>query len=266
MKNILIISSKKYTKLKNYTDFVSLIKSKKLEFHILFVEDVEQYDNYLNKDTLVVSFGGDGTALKAMKISWTYDLLFMPLGTGRVGYLVNKSENIEQILDEWIEGKSHINNRKAIIQDNNLKSPAFNEIVLIKNSPTRILDIVFKTHDQTVKLRADGIIISTSLGSTAYNHSAGGPIVQNSLNSIIITPISPFSKFPRSIVLDQKSKIQIEIKKKQNYAIQFDGVVESEVESDKDNKLDYTLSEKSLQIIGTDNSPRLDLFLNQILR
>ena len=69
MKNILIISSKKYTKLKNYTDFVSLIKSKKLEFHILFVEDVEQYDNYLNKDTLVVSFGGDGTALKAMKIS-----------------------------------------------------------------------------------------------------------------------------------------------------------------------------------------------------
>ena len=50
MKNILIISSKKYTKLKNYTDFVSLIKSKKLEFHILFVEDVEQYDNYLKKD------------------------------------------------------------------------------------------------------------------------------------------------------------------------------------------------------------------------
>ena len=99
MKNILIISSKKYTKLKNYTDFVSLIKSRKLEFHILFVEDVEQYDNYLNKDTLVVSFGGDGTALNAMKISWTYDLLFMPLGTGRVGYLVNKSENIEQILD-----------------------------------------------------------------------------------------------------------------------------------------------------------------------
>jgi len=232
VKNILIISSKKYTKLKNYTDFVSLIKSRKLEFHISFVEDVEQYDNYLNKDTLVV----------------------------------NKSENIEQILDEWIEGKSHINNRKAIIQDNNLKSPAFNEIVLIKNSPTRILDIVFKTHDQTVKLRADGIIISTSLGSTAYNYSAGGPIVQNSLNSIIITPISPFSKFPRSIVLDQKSKIQIEIKKKQNYAIQFDGVVESEVESDKDNKLDYTLSEKSLHIIGTDNSPRLDLFLNQILR
>ena len=81
MKNILIISSKKYTKLKNYTDFVSLIKSRKLEFHISFVEDVEQYDNYLNKDTLVVSFGGDGTALKAMKISWTYNLLFMPLGT-----------------------------------------------------------------------------------------------------------------------------------------------------------------------------------------
>ena len=154
MKNILIISSKKYTKLKNYTDFVSLIKSRKLEFHILFVEDVEQYDNYLNKDTLVVSFGGDGTALKAMKISWTYDLLFMPLGTGRVGYLVNKSENIEQILDEWIEGNSHINNRKAIIQDNNLKSPAFNEIVLIKNSPTKPL-VPGKPTEANVKIIKD---------------------------------------------------------------------------------------------------------------
>lgn len=266
MKNILIISSKKYTKLKNYTDLVELIKLKKLDYYTSLVDENENIDNFVNSETLVVSFGGDGTALKSMKVSWTHDLLFMPLGTGRVGYLVNDSNNIEQVLDEWIAGTYTVEKRFAIIQDKNLSLPAFNEIVLIKNSPTRILDIVFKTYDQTVKLRADGIIISTSLGSTAYNYSAGGPIVQNSLNSIIITPISPFSKFPRSIVLDQSSLIEIEIKKKQNYAIQFDGVVESEVQNDNDVKLNYSLSTKSLNIIGTDNAPRLDLFLNQILR
>ena len=126
--------------------------------------------------------------------------------------------------------------------------------------------MVFRTYNQTVKLRADGIIISTSLGSTAYNYSAGGPIVQNSLESIIVTPISPFSKFPRSIVLHKESDIEIEIKKKQNYAIQFDGVVESEEQIDNDKIFKYSLSDKTLNIIGTENSPRLDLFLNQILR
>ena len=94
MKNILIISSKKYTKLKNYTDLIDLINLKKLKYHTSYVEDNETYGDHVSSETLVISFGGDGTALKAMKVSWSHDLLFMPLGTGRVGYLVNNSKNI----------------------------------------------------------------------------------------------------------------------------------------------------------------------------
>ena len=267
MKNILIISSKKYTKLKTYTELLDLIEDLDISYKTIYIEDNDDdYATHLTSESLIVSFGGDGTALKAMKTSWNNDLLFMPLGTGRVGYLVNQSDDIENVLKSWMVDNNDIVKRSAVIQNSDKDLPAFNEVVIIKNSPTRILDAVFQTHDQTVKLRADGIIISTSLGSTAYNYSAGGPIVQNSLESIIITPISPFSKFPRSIVLDGESKIEITVKKNQNYAIQFDGVVESEVLSDKDNTFVYTLSTKTLNIIGTENSPRLDLFLNQILR
>ena len=267
MKNILIISSKKYTKLKTYTELLELFKVMEINYNTVYIEDSDaDYGNHLTPETLIDSYGGDGTALKAMKNSWSNDILFMPLGTRRVGYLVNQSGDIHDVLKSWINEDNEIVKRSAVIQNSEKDLPAFNEVVIIKNSPTRILDVVFKTHDQTVKLRADGIIISTSLGSTAYNYSAGGPIVQNSLESIIITPISPFSKFPRSIVLDSDSKIEITVKKNQNYAIQFDGVVESEVLSDSDNTFEYTLSEKALNIIGTENSPRLDLFLNQILR
>ena len=98
MKNILIISSKKYTKLKSYKDLLQVIKSKQLDHLTSYVEDEETHENFLNKETLVVSFGGDGTALKAMKVSWKHDLLFMPLGTGRIGYLVNKSEHVDKVL------------------------------------------------------------------------------------------------------------------------------------------------------------------------
>ena len=111
MKNILIISSKKYTKLKSFTDLIKLIESKKFNYLTSHVEDVETYKDFLNSETLVVSFGGDGTALKAMKVSWKHDLLFMPLGTGRVGYLVNKSEHVDEVLTSWISGNVHVNKR-----------------------------------------------------------------------------------------------------------------------------------------------------------
>ena len=156
--------------------------------------------------------------------------------------------------------------KARIIQNKNYKLPAFNEVVIIKNSPTRLLDLIIETYDQEVKLRADGIIISTSLGSTAYNYSAGGPIVHNDIESIVVTPISPFSKFPRSIVLNGKSKIKVTIPKNQNYAIQFDGIVEVQEKSETKISYEYELSSKSIKLIDHDNNPKIDNFLDQILR
>ena len=123
-----------------------------------------------------------------------------------------------------------------------------------------------KLNKQKVKLRADGLIISSSLGSTAYNYSAGGPIVQTSINSLIITPISPFTKFPRSIVLDNKSEIKITILKKQDYSIQFDGAEVIEGNEEKDIVFDYKLSKNELMVMEESDDPKLDHFLNQILR
>ena len=123
-----------------------------------------------------------------------------------------------------------------------------------------------ETYKQKVKLRSDGLIISSSLGSTAYNYSAGGPIVQTSINSLIITPISPFTKFPRSIVLDHKSEIKITILKKQDYSIQFDGAEVIEGNEEKDIVFDYKLSKNELMVMQERDDPKLDHFLNQILR
>jgi NAD+ kinase len=157
-------------------------------------------------------------------------------------------------------------NRTPIIQNNNEKQPAFNEIVLIKNAPTRMLDMQIETYNQKVKVRADGLIISSSLGSTAYNYSAGGPIVQTSIDSLIITPISPFTKFPRSIVLDGKSIIKITILKNQDFSIQFDGAEIIEGKEQENINFDYRLSKNKLKVLEESDNPKLDHFLNQILR
>ena len=265
MKNLLIISSKKYLSKKISDNIFKIVEKNKLNFDVFDIESSTQISNKIQYD-LIISIGGDGTALKAMRVAWEKNISLITIGPGRLGYLVSSSENLDNIIKSFKSEDYDVVNRKAIIQNSNIDLPAFNEVVIIKNSPTRILDLEILMYGQKVKLRADGLILSTSLGSTAYNYSAGGPIIQNNLDVISITPISPFSKFPRSIVIDKKSLIEVSIYKNQNYAIQFDGVVEVQEKSDQLLKYTYSLSDKSINILGTDNDPKLDLFLNQILR
>ena len=265
MIKLAIVSSKKYLKSKQAVEFVEYLNNQKISYEKIIFEETS-YEN-ASKDTfnLIISIGGDGTALKAMKLGWINSVPVLNLGSGRVGYLVNSFEsiNVNQLL------KTDLNDFKTrvpIIQNDDEGEPAFNEIVLIKNSPTRMLDIQIETYDQEVKLRADGIIISTSMGSTAYNYSAGGPIVQTSIDSLIITPISPFTKFPRSIVLDKHSEIKITVLKNQDFSVQFDGTEIQQCNEPNDLAFTYKLSSNALKVLEESNKPKLDHFLNQILR
>ena len=268
MKNILLLTSKRNLKNKNCLNLINYLSKKRIQFqHIDINIDMEEFKNIkYSSNSLILSFGGDGTALKAMKLGWKYNLEVLSFGPGRVGYLVRPINEFSKLIDKWKNSKYISVKRFPIIQNNELDLPAFNEVVLIKNSPTRLLDLSILTYDQKVDLRADGLIISTSLGSTAYNYSAGGPIVHNDIDSIIVTPISPFSKFPRSVVVSRDTRLGIVIKKNQNFAIQFDGTVEVQEYTKKNLTYEYGLSKKALKIIGDDNNPKLDKFLNQILR
>ena len=266
MKNLLIISSKKYLSKKISKDLFKILDKNKFNYATHEIDSLEEEKYRSNKIDLVISIGGDGTALKAMRIAWQLNSPLINIGPGRLGYLVSSPDNFQSILNNWNGNNYEFVERKAIIQNEDQDFPSFNEVVIIKNSPTRILDLEIETYQQKVKLRGDGIILSTSLGSTAYNYSAGGPIIQNDIDVISITPISPFSKFPRSIVVNKDSLINISINKNQNYAIQFDGVAEIQEKNTENTKYSYNLSNKSVKILGTDNNPKLDLFLNQILR
>ena len=265
MKKIAIVSSKKYIRSKQFKNLTKTLDSQKIEYEYIDLGKDEDHNN-LTQDSVVLGLGGDGTALRAMKLGWIHHIPVLNIGSGRIGYLVNSIEEIDITTLLTKSNKKYLKSRRPIIQNGNVNSPAFNEIVIIKNSPTRLLDLEIETYDQKVKLRADGIIISTSLGSTAYNYSAGGPIVQTSIDTLIITPISPFTKFPRSIVLDKKSAINVMVAKNQNYSIQFDGIENNSSISNKDECYQYLLSADTLDVFHEKDIPKLDLFLNQILR
>ena len=230
----------------------------------------------------VISVGGDGTALKGMFMSYISETVFLPLGLGEIGYLVNSDKRkytklIKQVIDNKFD--STIISSRAVISCSTVDPewPVFNEIAITKSGSNTLLEFNIKVNKETIDLKADGIVISTSGGSTAYSYSAGGPIVDPSLDSVVITPIAPFSKFPRSIVLPSSALIKIGIGTPKyyksigeaKYDIFFDGVVVNELLKIKDSNetlLDIKQNDRKVNILGVSNEVNISEFLSQILR
>ena len=230
----------------------------------------------------IISVGGDGTALKGMYLAYQSNSVLLPLGLGEIGYLVNSDKRkYSKLIKQIIENKfvdNDISERTVISCSTvNQDWPVFNEIAISKTGANTLLEFNIKFNNESIDLKADGIVVSTSGGSTAYSYSAGGPIVDPSFDSVVITPIAPFSKFPRSIVLPSSTSISISIGTptyyitsiQPKYDIFFDGVLVSE--QPKDQKTHSTLfeikqNERKAKILGISNNANVSEFLSQILR
>ena len=235
-----------------------------------------------DKDVNVISVGGDGTALKGMYLAYQSDSVLLPLGLGEIGYLVNSdkrkySKYIKQIIENKFRTED-ISKRSVISCPTvNPDWPVFNEIAISKTGSNTLLEFKIKFNDQSIDLKADGIVVSTSGGSTAYSYSAGGPIVDPSFDSVVITPIAPFSKFPRSIVLSSSTAVSVTVDTPKYYItsnqpkcdIFFDGVrVKDLPKGDLTNEtlFEIKLNERKVKVMGISNNANVSEFLSQILR
>lgn len=157
---------------------------------------------------LVASIGGDGTLLAAIRSAYPENIPVWGINVGDLGYLTISSVNdIEKCLgllvdgDFWVEPRSMI---EAVIGGKNKVLTAFNDIVVHRKVPGGnliVLDVQLDGHFLG-SYKADGLIISTPTGSTAYNLSAGGSILSPMLPAFIITPICAHSFSARSLVID----------------------------------------------------------------
>jgi NAD+ kinase len=165
---------------------------------------------------LVLSVGGDGTFLETMLKVKNLGIPVAGINTGRLGFLANISEEeINLSLKLLYEGDYEIVNRSLleIAYPSNLfdgQAPvALNEVTIQKSDLSMITISVFVDETYLNTYWADGLIVSTATGSTAYNLSVGGPILSPEDESIIISPISPHNLTIRPIVLSGKSKLRM---------------------------------------------------------
>lgn len=161
-----------------------------------------------------IVLGGDGTMLEAARSLAFLDIPIIGVNLGTMGYLAEvEKSNIDEALSRLISGEYEIEDRMMLHGSINGKEDyALNDIVISRASAIQAINYNIYVDDLLLcSYHADGIIISTPTGSTGYNMSAGGPIVEPSGNMILLTPICPHTLNSRSMVLSADKSITIEL-------------------------------------------------------
>lgn len=155
--------------------------------------------------TLVVSLGGDGTFLRAARLAHAVGARVVAVNLGQLGFLLNVppgeiAETIRGVLD-----RSLVSERLALaitVPGTTLSEFALNEVVVERASSGHMARVrTYVDEEEYLTYSADGVMVSTPTGSTGYNFSAGGPVVDASLSIMILTPVAPHFTIDRSIVV-----------------------------------------------------------------
>ena len=183
---------------------------------------------------LLIVLGGDGTLLSAARLAADRQVPILAVNLGGLGFLTTVAlDELYQILEEIFSGKHRVGERVmldarivrggAVIR----RQIALNDAVLNKAALARIMDVVLHVNGEYVTTyKADGLILSTPTGSTAYSLSAGGPIVYPTVESFVVTPICPHTLTNRPLVIPDAAKIEIDFKAEDDAAfLTLDGQV-----------------------------------------
>lgn len=172
------------------------------------VESLEELSKM--KLDLVITLGGDGTTLRAFRnLQNETPILTINVGGNR-GILSEITLNeFDKALESINKNKIWLDKRTRVVASCNGEefSPALNEIYVNRKNLTKTAEFDIKFQNDTVKQRMDGVIISTPSGSTGHSFSIGGPLLHESLDVLIITPVAPVHRLPSIVVPDEKVEI-----------------------------------------------------------
>jgi len=175
-----------------------------------------------SRSELVIVLGGDGTLLNVARIVHPHDTPILGVNLGTLGFLTETTtQDLYPTLQSILRGECKVEHRmllNASLWRNKTKLHEFNvlnDVVINKGALARILNLTALVDDQPMtSYRADGLIIATPTGSTAYSLSAGGPIIHPSIHALVLSPICPFALTNSPIVVPDTSRIKVQLTKR----------------------------------------------------
>ena len=201
---------------------------------------------------MAVILGGDGTLLRAhAKMSPKIPIFGINMGT--VGFLTDTEvQDTFTALDEILKGEYYREKRsRLVVSHENNHYSAINEVVIMTDKPAKMLYFEIKVDGEIIdRVRADGLIVSTPSGSTAYAMSAGGPIVDPKVGGFIIIPICPYKLGARPFVVSDNSEVTVKLLKKGKTAVfVMDGQRNEEAEYEEE--IRFKKADKDVYFIRT---------------
>jgi len=212
----------------------SEIERERIEHETGCAIDVASQAELAGQVDLILVLGGDGTMIATARMIGDTEVPVLGVNYGGLGYLAEfRIEELFAALESILAGNYKLQRRlmlsielrrgEKIVTGNRV----LNDAVVNKSALARIIEIETYLNEQFVNsFRADGLIVSTPTGSTAYNLSAGGPVIFPSMNAVVITPICPFTLSNRPIVVPDDSLIEVRLKTgNEEVALTLDGQV-----------------------------------------
>ncbi len=215
------------------------------DFYNLLCErkEIEGYGTFTDTEGLdasfdmFVSFGGDGTMLRATTYVGKLGIPMVGVNTGRLGFLSTfKKEDVKKVVDEFVNGDYHIVERSLVevvspdpISEFGMLNFALNEITVSRKDTTSMISVETYLNDEYLtNYWADGLIISTPTGSTGYSLSCGGPVIEPTAKSLVLTPIAPHNLNARPLVVSDDTTIRLKVSgREENHLLSLDSRIAS---------------------------------------
>ncbi len=180
---------------------------------IVFYQDFYEMVTYCD---VMIAIGGDGTIIHAAKHAAIAGKPLLGINLGRIGFVAGLELNELDRLQDLVDGRYHIEKRMmlqvAVTQEKQQETYyALNDAVISRGALSRMIDLNVGFHDNKIShYRADGLIISTPTGSTAYSLSAGGPVIEPVMRCMLLTPICSHSLFSRSVLFGGDARLTVQ--------------------------------------------------------
>jgi NAD+ kinase len=193
----------------------------------------ELVDGCCTTHDLALSFGGDGTTLRTARWAARGGVPIIPIGMGTLSFLAELHPNeIEERLDAYITGDYWRDERAMLeLSVGEQSSLALNEVVVARGGALRAISVDLHVHGHFVtQFTADGVVVATATGSTAYALAAGGPVLAPELRDIVVAPIAGHLSALRSLVLPETVDLRLMVARRQAAVASADGQVDFDLQ------------------------------------
>lgn len=241
-------------------------------FELEFIEFSDSHE-CIKKCDIIISIGGDGTIIHSAQDAVEYDKPVLGINAGRLGFLAGLEKEELELLSNLITGNYNIDKRMRLAVNHYSKNneligeyTCLNDVVIARGVTLKLCEISAKNKGKLIfDYLADGLIVSTPTGSTAYSLSSGGPVVDTGIESLILTPICNHSLFSRSMVFMPDAQFEFSVKNHDNCKPLFSCDGETGIPMNDGDKIVVSQAERYTKIIRIKSDSFTDILSHKLI-